>query len=109
MDIPTTIRQAFRLLDSMITQEEREAFLSQSQSDFTAEQHCDLGMWIRNNWIYDPEYEVSAKERELRDRCYCMLAGSREDGFSYEHPDTVSGRFLEKYYKHLKRTAKKWE
>lgn len=107
MEVPTTIRQAFKILDKMITKKERKAFLSQSQFDFTAEQHFGLGMWIRNNWIYGPEYEEGTDERELRDRCYRMLAGGKGDDIIYfEHPDVVSGRFLEKYYKHLKRTAK---
>lgn len=104
--IPTTTRQAFRLLDAIITADDKAYFLTLTKADFCSEEHLGLGMWIRNNWIYGPEYEEGTEERELRDRCYRMLSGSKEEYFYFEHPDTISGRFLEKYYKHLKRTNK---
>ena len=104
--VPTTTREAFKILDSMINAEDKAAFLSQSKSDFVAEQHFSLGMWIRNNWIYGPgEYE-NPEEAALREKCFHMLSGLKEGDMFFGHPDEVSGRFLEKYYEHLKRTIK---
>lgn len=102
--IPTTIRQAFKILDELVTAEEKAYFLTLSKSQFSGEEHFGLGMWIRNNWIYGREEEETPEESELRDRCFRMLSGIKDDYPYFEHPDTVSGRFLEKYYAHLKRT-----
>ena len=94
--LPKNVRQAFAMLDSLTSHEEKNHFMKQSKSDFVCEQHFGLGLWIRNNWIYGAE----------DDSCLRMLAGLTKDDVFLEHPDTVSGRFLEKYYDHLKRVAK---
>ena len=95
-NLPTSVRQAFSMLDSLTSHEDKSYFLTQSKSDFVCEQHFGLGLWIRNNWIYGTE----------DDSCLLMLAGLGNDEICLEHPDTVSSRFLEKYYDHLKRVDK---
>jgi len=105
--IPTTTREALEILDSMIDAEDKTVFISQSKSDFVAEQHFSLGMWIRNDWIYSPGEDENPEETALREKCFRMLAGMNEGEMFFGHPDEVSGRFLEKYYDHLKRTVKK--
>ena len=95
-NIPKTVRQAFAMLDSLTSHEDKGHFLKQSKSDFVCEQHFGLGLWIRNNWIYGIE----------DDSCLRVLAGLGKDEVCLEHPDTVSSRFLEKYYDHLKRVDK---
>ena len=104
--IPTTARQAFKILDAMLTPEDINAFCAMSAPEFSCDQHFGLGMWIRNNWIYGPG-EEDDQERELRDDCYRMLAGVPKKEYMFEHPDTVSGRFLERYHRHLKKIQKK--
>ncbi len=104
--IPTTARQAFKILDAMLTPEDIADFCGMSALEFSSGQHFGLGMWIRNNWIYGPG-EEDDKERELRDACYCMLAGVPRKDYMFEHPDVVSGRFLERYHRHLKKIQKK--
>ena len=111
--IPTTTREAFEILDSMIDVEDKAAFLSQSKSGFIAEQHFSLGMWIRDTWIFGSE-EENAEARERRKKCLRMLAGVRkgDDPESLEDlliglPDIISDQFLHRYYDHLKRTMKK--
>ena len=104
--IPTTVRQAFKILDELVTAEEKAYFLSLPKSQFSGEEHFGLCLWIRNNWIYGMDDDEITKESELRDRCFRMLSGMKEGEDMFEHPDTVSGRFLEKYYDHLRRTRK---
>lgn len=94
--LPKNVRQAFAMLDSLTSHEEKSHFLMQPKSDFVCEQHFGLGLWIRNNWIYGAE----------DDSCLRMLAGLSKDEVCLQHPDTVSGRFLENYYDHLKRVDK---
>lgn len=107
LEIPTTTRQAFAILDEMISEEEKKAYLKQSKADFTAEQHMGLGLYIRNNWIFGPgEEDEDPEEAASREKCFRMLAGMKEGDMLFEHPDEVSSRFLEKYYDHLKRTVK---
>ena len=102
-NIPTTVRQAFRILDSILTPEDKERLQNMSRSEFLISMHFGLGAWIRNNWIYGASDDESKEERELRDRCYRMLSGTNEDEPHFEHPDSVSEHFLKKYYDHLKR------
>lgn len=82
--IPTTARQAFKILDGLTTPEEKAAFLSKSKAEFVIDEHFDLGAWIRNNWIYAAEGGEPV----------------------FEHPDMISEHWLERYYEHLKRVAK---
>ena len=104
--IPTTEQQAFIILDGMLSKEEKAAFRSQSKDDFVATEHFGLGMWIRNMWIYGPDEEEDKAEEVLRDECFRMMAGMKKEDLCFEHPDTVSGRFLERYYEHLKETER---
>lgn len=99
--VPTTEQQAFAILDGMITEEEKCSFRSLEKVQFSDSQHFGLGAWIRNNWIYGPEEEEDKAEEALRDECFRMLAGMKKEDVCFEHPDEVSGRFLERYYDHL--------
>ena len=95
-NLPKTVRKAFAMLDALTCPEDKKLFLQQSKADFVCDQHFGLGLWIRNNWIYGTNDES----------CLRMLAGLGKDELCLEHPDTVSSRFLEKYYDHLKRVDK---
>ena len=104
--VPTTVRQAFAILDSLFSEKEKNVFRGMSASEFEDNQHFSLGAWIRNNWIYGEDEEESPEEREMRDRCYRMLAGMKEGDLLFEHPDNVSSRFLRRYHRHLLRKGK---
>ena len=82
-----TIRGAFKVLDALLTVEEKEHFRRQSADEFAYEQHFGLGMWIRNTWIYNADKAT-----------YKALFGDE-----ILHPDTASYNFLLKYHDHLKR------
>ena len=103
--LPITTRQAFKILDEMMSDEEIREALSQTKGEFTAIQHFDLGMWIRNNWIYsDDNEEESVAQR--RKACLAMLSGQKEEDFFVFNADMISSAFLERYYDHLKRRYK---
>lgn len=90
----------FKKLDSLLTEEEIQHALSQSRDEFCGEQHFGLGLWIRNNWLYDDSEEA----KQVKD-LFCPPA---EDGIPpITMPDLLSEDILEEYYRHLKRKYKK--
>ena len=46
--IPTTLEEAFALLDAKLTADEKNKLL---QAEDSTDFHFGLGLWIRNNWI----------------------------------------------------------
>ena len=49
--IPHTKNEAFAQLDAMLSEEDKSAIMNGDPFEF----HFSLGMWIRNNWIYEQE------------------------------------------------------
>lgn len=90
--IPSTAREAFKILDTMLSDEEKKSALAQSRSEFAINEHFGLGAWIRNNWVYGDEKGIGLFAKEE-----CRL----------QHPDSISGDFLERYHDHLKRMVSK--
>ena len=90
--IPTTLRQAFKMLDAMLSDEEKTNALAQSRSEFALNEHFGLGVWIRNNWIYGDEKGIGIFAKEE---------------YRLQHPDSLSGDFLERYHDHLRRSKPK--
>lgn len=88
--IPINSRQAFKVLDEMLSAEEIQSILSKSKGEFLADEHFGLGQWIRNNWIY-----ADKEGKGL------FAYDSNHPGII--DPDYQSAEFLEKYYNHLKR------
>lgn len=103
--IPTTARQAFKILDDMCSAEKKATFLSQSKEDFICNQYFGLGAWIRNNWIYGPEKE-SEEDAKRREACLEMLTATQKGDPIIVDPDGISCDFLSRYYEHLKRVAR---
>ena len=85
--IPKTNRECYSLLDEMLSEEDKRAIIEKD----VIELHFTLGLWIRNNWIYDRSNE------ELESLC---------NAFSIDIPffeaDELSSGILEAYKKHLK-------
>lgn len=100
--IPTTARQAFKILDEMVTFEKAIEYLSGTKGAFQINEHMGLGMSIRNNWLsgYDGEQEEIIRRR---DACYKMLAGVKDEYGLLPDNDEVAFFFLGRYYDHLKR------
>ena len=51
--IPQTKQEAFALLDEMLSEKDKSELVKSDPIDY----HFSLGMWIRNNWIYEQEEE----------------------------------------------------
>lgn len=103
--VPVTEEEAFKILDEIFPLEEKRMAIEGTKEEFTANEHFELGMWIRNNWIYPPEdADNDTVERYMK--CYAMLTGTQPGDPVFEHPDSISGDFLGRYYDHLKDTCR---
>lgn len=82
---PASIQEAFKMLDGMLSKEDKERFRSQTLAEFIVEQHFDLGLWVRNVWYFEADEET---RRRLFGDSLC--------------PDFASSEFLGAYQIHLK-------
>ena len=86
---PRTKKDCFAQLDEMLSEADKKAI---AEAEDIIEFHFTLGLWIRNNWLYD------RSEEELE---------SLSKAFSVDMPffeaDELSSAILEAYKKHLKR------
>ena len=86
--IPQTKQEAFTQLDEMLSEKEKREMVKSDSFEY----HFSLGMWIRNNWLYD------RSEEELE---------SLSKAFGVDSPffatDDLSSEILEAYKKYLKR------
>lgn len=105
LSLPTSAHEAFRILDLMISEEDREFILSLSKAEFSIREHFWLGLWIRNNWINSVD-DDNPDEKERHEKCLRMLSGVKKGYFIMDSPDTISSMFLERYYDHLVRLKK---
>ena len=89
--IPKTREEVFAQLDSMLNEGEREDFVKADPIAY----HFSLGMWIRNNWIYQQEEEDVKR----------LAKAFRVDSEFFE-ADDLSSKILESYKRHLKKQLK---
>lgn len=103
---PTTEEEAFRILDEVYPLEKKRIALGKTNEEFARDEHFGLGLWIRNNWIHNPDGE-SEEMLERHKQCLRMMAGKEipmiGDIPFIGDPDTVSSSFLERYHDHLRR------
>jgi hypothetical protein len=89
--IPQTKQEAFAQLDVLLSEKEKKELIIGEAIEF----HFTLGMWIRNNWIYE-----QAEEDVKR------LAKAFRDDMWFVDPDSLSGKIIESYQRNLKRKNK---
>ncbi len=89
--IPKTKREAYAQLDEMLSEEDKKAIMNGDPFEF----HFSLGMWIRNNWIY---------EQEEADVKHLVELFSNDPEFWFA--DELSGDIIKDYKRHLKRIKK---
>ena len=86
---PKTKKECFAKLDEMLSEADKKAII---EAKDIIEFHFTLGLWIRNNWLYD------RSEEELES----LIKAFRVDVPFFE-ADELSSAILEAYKKHLKR------
>ena len=89
MNLPSNKKECFAHLDEMLREADKKAIV---EAEDLFEFHFTLGLWIRNNWLYE------RNEEELE---------SLSKAFGVDIPffaaDDLSSEILEAYKKHLKR------
>ena len=85
---PQTKNEAFAQLDALLSEEEKSEL---AKGDAIA-YHFSLGMWIRNNWIYEQEEEDVKR-----------LAKAFRTEMSFFEADELSMKIIEYYQRYLKR------
>jgi len=85
--IPITKQEAFTQLDEMLSEKEKNELVKGDAIEF----HFSLGMWIRNNWIYEQ------KEEDV-----IRLAKAFRTDYIVFDPDGLSGKIIEYYQRYLK-------
>lgn len=86
---PKTKKDCFAQLDEMLSETDKKAIV---EAKDIIEFHFTLGLWIRNNWLYDR----SGEELDSLSKAF------RVDVPFFE-ADELSSAILEAYKKHLKR------
>ena len=90
--IPFTKKVAYAKLDTMLSDEDKEKLKTGDAIEF----HFSLGMWIRNNWIYEQD------EEDVK-----QLAELFGDDSPFFEPDDLSDRIIKSYQRHLRGMKKK--
>jgi hypothetical protein len=87
-NIPKTKKECFALLNEMLSEEDKQAIIKAKD---IIEFHFTLGLWIRNNWLYDR----SEEEQESLSEAFGV-------NMPFFEADELSSAILEAYKKHLK-------
>ena len=86
--IPQTKNEVFAQLDGMLSEEEKSELAKSEPIEY----HFSLGMWIRNNWIYEQDEEDVNR-----------LAKEFKADYMIINPDSISEKIIESYQRYLKR------
>jgi hypothetical protein len=92
--IPKTKEECFSLLDKELSEEDKRFFLE--DEDAAVDVHFSLGMWIRNNWIYQ------RKEEDLRNLMKQFADHPLDLNMMCFSADMASHKIIESYVEHLK-------
>ena len=87
---PKTKKECFAQLDEMLSETDKKAIV---EAEDLFEFHFTLGLWIRNNWLYD------RNEEELE-----SLSKAFSVDIPYFAADDLSSEILEAYQKHLRKS-----
>ena len=87
---PKTRKECFALLDEMLSETDKKAIV---EAEDLFEFHFTLGLWIRNNCLY----ERNEEELESLSKAFGVDA-------PYFETDDLSSEILEAYQKHLRKS-----
>lgn len=85
---PKTKNEAFAQLDEMLSEKDKRNLVKSDPFEY----HFSLGMWIRNNWIYQQE------EEDIK-----RLAKAFRTEMLFFEADDLSMKIIEYYQRYLKR------
>ena len=85
--VPKTKKDCFAQLDEMLSETDKKAI---AEAEDIIEYHFTLGLWIRNNWLY----ERTAEDEESLCQAFDI---------PFYEPDELSSEILEAYQKYLKK------
>ena len=86
MSLPSNKKECFAQLDEMLSEADKKAIVGAGD---LFEFHFTLGLWIRNNWLY----ERTAEDEESLCQAFDI---------PLFEPDELSSDILEAYQKYLK-------
>ena len=86
---PKTKKECFALLDEMLSETDKKAIV---EAEDLFEFHFTLGLWIRNNWIYEQNEEDVIR-----------LAKAFRTEMLFFDADGLSEKIIEYYQRYLKR------
>ena len=89
--IPQTKKEAFAQLDALLSEKDKNELVIGDAIEF----HFSLGMWIRNNWIYEQSEEDVKR-----------LAKAFRTEMLFCDADGLSEKIIESYQRYLKRKNK---
>ena len=84
--IPKTKNEAFAQLDAILSEEEKSELVKSDPFEY----HFSLGLWIRNNWIYQQEEEDVKR-----------LAKAFRTEMLFFEADDLSMKIIEYYQRYL--------
>jgi len=87
MSLPSNKKECFAQLDEMLSEADKKAIVGAGD---LFEFHFTLGLWIRNNWLY----ERTAEDEESLCQAFDI---------PFYEPDELSSEILEAYQKYLKK------
>ena len=90
MNLPSNKKECFAQLDEMLSEADKKAIV---ETEDLFEFHFTLGLWIRNNWLYD------RSEENLE-----SLSKAFGIDVPYFAADDLSSEILEAYQKHLRKS-----
>ena len=90
MNLPSNKKECFAQLDEMLREADKKAIV---EAEDLFEFHFTLGLWIRNNWLYE------RNEEELE-----SLSKAFGVDIPYFAADDLSSEILEAYQKHLRKS-----
>lgn len=88
MNLPSNKKECFAQLDEMLRETDKKAIV---EAEDLFEFHFTIGLWIRNNWLYDR----SEEEQESLSKAFGV-------DMPFFEADDLSSEMLEAYQKHLK-------
>jgi hypothetical protein len=85
MSTPSTLSECFAILVLELSQEDKEEIVFQSEDDFTFSAHLGIGVWMRNQWMYQSKSAIYKHFQSI----------------GFDHEDDISELLLRFYHRHL--------